>query len=181
MNITLISGRVTKEVTVKGKTGTFTLANDRDYPFNKDQNGNKVTNFITCKVIGEKNVERAAQYLTKGTAIIVKGYYFRDTWKEDGTYKEFNINKEKIKENVWDFAIAQNKNRGEHPAVFPIKLILDHIKTWSNEGDLVLDPFMGSGTTAQAALLLNRKYLGIEINKDYVDIANENIKNHNFT
>ena len=90
MNITLISGRVTKEVTVKGKTGTFTLANDRDYPFNKDQNGNKVTNFITCKVIGEKNVERAAQYLTKGTAIIVRGYYFRDTWKEDGAYKEFN-------------------------------------------------------------------------------------------
>ena len=91
------------------------------------------------------------------------------------TYKEFNINKEKIKENVWDFAIAQNKTG--HPAVFPQNLIEEHIKSWSNEGDLVLDPFMRSGTTALAAKKLNRKYVGIEINEEYCNLINDRINN----
>lgn len=90
MNINIVSGRVSKEISVKGKVGYFTLANDRDYPFNKDQNGNKVSNFLTVKVIGEKNVQRAQQYLTKGTAIIVTGHNFRDSWKEGDEFKEFN-------------------------------------------------------------------------------------------
>jgi adenine specific DNA methylase Mod len=89
------------------------------------------------------------------------------------TYKEFNINKEKIKENVWDFAIAQNKTG--HPAVFPQNLIEEHIKSWSNEGDLVLDPFMGSGTTAKMAMLNNRNYIGFELNNDYYEKSLERV------
>ena len=108
------------------------------------------------------------------------GQEYHSTTKNIGgengrTYKEFNINKEKIKENVWDFAIAQNKT--VHPAVFPQSLIEEHIKSWSNEGDLILDPFMGSGTTALAAKKLNRKYVGIEINNDYYKLINERINN----
>jgi site-specific DNA-methyltransferase (adenine-specific) len=108
------------------------------------------------------------------------GQEYHSTTKNMGgengrTYKEFNINKEKIKENVWDFAIAQNKTG--HPAVFPQNLIEEHIKSWSNEGDLVLDPFMGSGTTALAAKKLNRKYVGIEINEEYCNLINDRINN----
>ena len=108
------------------------------------------------------------------------GQEYHSTTKNMGgengrTYKEFNINKEKIKENVWDFAIAQNKTG--HPAVFPQNLIEEHIKSWSNEGDLILDPFMGSGTTALAAKKLNRKYVGIEISEEYCNLINNRINN----
>lgn len=89
------------------------------------------------------------------------------------THKKFNINKEKVKGNVWDIAVAQNKTA--HPAVCPEELVTDHILSWSNEGDVVLDPFMGSGTTALACIKTNRKYIGIEINDEYVEMANNRI------
>ena len=89
------------------------------------------------------------------------------------TYKEFNINKEKIKPNVWNCAVA--KNNTIHPAVYPEKLVIDHILSWSNENDVVLDPFVGSGTTAIACIKTNRKYIGIELNKDYVDLSRKRI------
>ena len=93
---------------------------------------------------------------------------------EDGrTHKNFNINKEKVKDNVWEIAVAQNKTN--HPAVFPEKLAYDHILTWSNEGDLVLDPFMGSGTTGIAAVKINRNFIGIEKVKEYVELSKERI------
>jgi DNA modification methylase len=89
------------------------------------------------------------------------------------THKTFNVNKEKVKSNIWDIAVAQNKT--SHPAVFPIQIALDHIRSWSNEGDIVLDPFMGSGTTGLAALELNRKFIGIEMNEEYFNLSNERI------
>lgn len=89
------------------------------------------------------------------------------------TKKSFKINKEKVKDNVWDIAIAQNHT--SHPAVFPLELAEDHIKSWSNEGDVVFDPFMGSGTTGIAALKNGRLFVGCEISKEYYDEALERI------
>lgn len=74
--------------------------------------------------------------------------------------------------NIWRIPIGKNKETKGHPAVFPEQLANDHILSWSNEGDLVLDPFMGSGTTAKMALLNNRNFIGFEISKEYCDIAN---------
>lgn len=65
-----------------------------------------------------------------------------------------------------------------HPAIFPEKLVQDQINTWTNEGDLVYDPFMGSGTTAKVAQLLGRHWIGSEISSDYVSIANERLKEY---
>ena len=62
-----------------------------------------------------------------------------------------------------------------HPAVYPLYIIQELIKLLSKEGDLVLDPFCGSGTTCLAAQNLNRKYLGIEINEDYVQLSKERL------
>jgi site-specific DNA-methyltransferase (adenine-specific) len=81
------------------------------------------------------------------------------------TKKTFNINDERYKDNIWEYAVA--KNDTDHPAVFPESLIADHIKSWSNEGDIVYDPFIGSGTTALAARSLGRTYIGSEISKEY--------------
>ena len=76
--------------------------------------------------------------------------------------------------NWWLMATAANGK--EHPAIFPEKLANDHILSWSNEGDTVLDPFMGSGTTAKMALLNNRNYIGFELSEEYCKIAEERIR-----
>ena len=88
---------------------------------------------------------------------------------KERTRKTFILNTERYKDNIWDCAIAQNKT--EHPAVFPESLVSDHILSWSNEGDIVYDPFMGSGTTAIAAKKLGRNYIGSEISQEYCAIA----------
>ena len=77
--------------------------------------------------------------------------------------------------NVWQIN-TDKKNKTNHPAVFPIELVQDHIKTWSNENDTVLDCFMGSGTTGLACKKLNRKFIGIEKDKKYFDIAKNRIE-----
>ena len=80
----------------------------------------------------------------------------------------FTVAEFKKRSNVWDVNVL-NKNNG-HPAVFPEVLANDHIISWSNEGDLVYDPFMGSGTTAKMALFNNRQYIGSEISEEYCEI-----------
>ena len=101
----------------------------------------------------------------------------------DGTTKKFSgtKNKRKIKEygqrhNVWDmFGVQSQKERTGHPAQFPEQLANDHIISWSNKGDTVLDCFMGSGTTGKMAVLNNRNFIGIELDKGYFDIAEKRI------
>jgi site-specific DNA-methyltransferase (adenine-specific) len=65
--------------------------------------------------------------------------------------------------------------KGEHPAVFPEKLAEDHILSWSNENDIILDPMCGSGTTCVAAKMLKRDFIGIEISEKYCAIARERL------
>lgn len=65
----------------------------------------------------------------------------------------------------------------EHPAVFPESLARDHIISWSNEGDTVFDPFMGSGTTGKMAKLLNRRFIGVELDISYFNLAISRINN----
>jgi len=77
--------------------------------------------------------------------------------------------------NIWKYTTSFN-DKTEHPAVFPEQLVQDHIISWSNEKDLILDPFMGSGTTAKMARLNNRDFIGFELSEEYCNIANERIK-----
>lgn len=81
--------------------------------------------------------------------------------------------KEFSRRNNWWYIPPQKG--GKHPAVFPERLAEDHIKSWSNSGDVVLDPFMGSGTTAKMALLNDRNYIGFEISEEYCKIAQERL------
>lgn len=75
--------------------------------------------------------------------------------------------------NIWKMAPHHGS---EHPAPFPEKLCIDHIISWSKEGDTVLDPFMGSGTTGVACKRTNRNFIGIEIERKYYDMSNKRIK-----
>ena len=72
-----------------------------------------------------------------------------------------------LRNNIWKYNVSFNDKIVKHPAVFPEQLAEDCILSWSIEGDIVLDPFMGSGTTAKMAILNNRNYIGFEINTDY--------------
>jgi len=82
--------------------------------------------------------------------------------------------------NIWEYTTGGNVSRDKiafkHPAIFPEKLVEDHIISWSNEGDLVYDPFMGSGTTAKMSILNNRNWIGSEISSEYCNIIEERIK-----
>jgi site-specific DNA-methyltransferase (adenine-specific) len=75
--------------------------------------------------------------------------------------------------NVWQ--ISRDNGGTGHPAVFPFRLAHDHILSWSEVGGVVLDPFLGSGTTCVAALREHRHFLGFELNKEYFDIAQRRI------
>lgn len=75
--------------------------------------------------------------------------------------------------NVWCYHEAGT--RTDHPAVFPEKLAHDHIISWSNEGDLVLDPFNGSGTTCLMSKINSRNYIGIDISGEYCELARRQI------
>lgn len=75
--------------------------------------------------------------------------------------------------NVWD--ISRGNNITQHPAVFPEQLANDHILSWSNQDDLVYDPFMGSGTTAKMAIANKRNWIGSEISSEYCKIIEQRL------
>jgi DNA modification methylase len=82
--------------------------------------------------------------------------------------------------NIWQYQIGQGQSTHDeiafdHPAIFPERLAYDHIISWSNEGDLVYDPFMGSGTTAKAAIASGRNYIGSEISEEYCQIIKKRL------
>ncbi len=95
-------------------------------------------------------------------------------------YQKTLRTEEKKVGNVFFYSVGggistKDKVAYKHPAIFPEQLVADQINTWTLVGDLVYDPFMGSGTTAKVAHLLNRKWIGSEISKEYVAIANERL------
>lgn len=80
----------------------------------------------------------------------------------------------KNKNNIFEYSVGGGKTG--HPAVFPEALANDHIISWSNKGDVILDPFMGSGTTGKMAILNDRNFVGIELNEEYFKIAERRIE-----
>lgn len=96
------------------------------------------------------------------------------------TKKSIKISAFGLRTNIWTYDVGNNKSTKDkiafkHPAIFPEKLAEDHIISWSSEDDVILDPFIGSGTVAKMALLNNRKYIGFDISREYCDIANQRI------
>jgi DNA modification methylase len=92
------------------------------------------------------------------------------------------INEYGVENNIWLIKNGMNKSTKdlvafEHPAIFPEELAVKHVISWTKENDLIYDPFMGSGTTAKAAIQLNRRWIGSEIDENYSRICNERIIN----
>jgi DNA modification methylase len=113
---------------------------------------------------------------------------FRDHGKKstgrqtDGSLKDYKheTNWMVPRQNCFEYKIGlfnttSDKGAFDHPAMFPEPLAKDQIISWSNEGDLVLDPFMGSGTTGKMAIETGRTFIGFEISKEYCEIAEKRI------
>jgi len=105
----------------------------------------------------------------------------RNKGNPDAKIKEYGI-----RENVWEYNTGYMNSTTDqiafkHPAIFPDALAKDHILSWSNPGDLVLDPFCGSGTTCKQAKLLGRHYIGIDVSEEYIKIAKERLKQEPIT
>jgi site-specific DNA-methyltransferase (adenine-specific) len=118
---------------------------------------------IDCKNAGkEYNINRPQVYDNSA-----KRHYRDEIIKTKAQKQAFNL---------WYYTVGTDKksNTG-HTAPFPEKLAEDHIKSWSNEGDLVLDPMAGSGTTLKMAKLNNRNFIGIEMASEYCDIIKERV------
>ena len=86
-----------------------------------------------------------------------------------------------VRTNIWKYIngkgfSTKDKIAYEHPAIFPEKLVQDHILSWSDPGDLILDPFGGSGTTAKIAMQLNRDWVLIEAVEEYCEIARKRLE-----
>ena len=79
-----------------------------------------------------------------------------------------------IKNNIWFYSVNKGSTTKDviahkHPAIFPEQLAEDHILSWSNKGDIVLDPMCGSGTTCKMAYLNNRNFIGIDMSEEYIN------------
>ena len=101
----------------------------------------------------------------------------------DTKIEERNLNTDRVLRNIWHIDNGYNRTTKDkiaykHPAIFPEKLVGSHLLSWSNKNDLVYDCFMGSGTTAKMCLLYNRKYIGSEISKEYIDISSKRIEKY---
>jgi len=137
-----------------------------EYMFVFSKSKPKVVNHIKipCTNGGKKNT-RSTYYKTKHSSL------------PELANKVGITNIEKNKGNIWGYLVGNHGTDAsyKHPAKFPRQLAKDHIISWSNEGDTVLDPFMGSGTTGVAAVELGRKFVGIEIALEYFEMAKQRI------
>jgi len=116
---------------------------------------------------------------------IWKGNKTGGTFRHNGNDLEAKHTKGVVKDksirpNIWWYKVGKYKTSTDlisfkHPATFPEQLAQDHIMSWSNKNDLILDPMCGSGTTCKMAKLNNRKYIGIEISPEYCDIARKRV------
>lgn len=112
----------------------------------------------------EDRVNKYAGYYVHGTSRQQDGSLIKPT----GLEKQRNVKNMGCRFNVWEIN-EEKSNKTGHPAVFPRAIARDHIITWSNRGDVVLDPFSGSGTTAIEAINNGREFIGYEISKEYYD------------
>jgi site-specific DNA-methyltransferase (adenine-specific) len=137
--------------------------------------------YMFCFAKGQPKTFNPITEPTKSAGTKIKA--FRITERGRGNVPDEDIGRqiktERKAGNIFTYNVgtssSQDRVAFNHPAIFPEKLVEDQIRTWTDTGDVVYDPFMGSGTTAKVAHLLDRKWLGSEISEEYVNLANERL------
>ena len=148
-----------------------------DIGFALQQLGFKILNMITWeKPNPAPNL--SCRYFTHSTELLIwagKSKKSKHTFNYDAMRKE---NRGKQMKSVWTFTTPKNSEKtfGKHPTQKPVDLLNRIIKASTNEGDMVLDPFLGSGTTAVSCVLNNRKYIGIEKEKNILNLQKRGLR-----
>jgi DNA modification methylase len=145
-------------------------------PFNFGSNYFYPQSFEYMFIFTKGNIKTSN--LIRDRVIKSAGKKIRRTRRGSDDYMEYDDKLIEIKDvgkryNVWNMSVQSQKG---HPAVFPEKLANDHIITWSNENDLVYDPFMGSGTVAKMCVFNKRDYIGSEISENYCKKIKERLE-----
>ena len=131
--------------------------------------------YMFCFSKGKPNTFNPIKIKTKNSGKTVKNASYYKTDNDKTTIvKEYKVKDTKIKGNIFLYSVGRNRNI-KHPAMFPKDLVKDMINTWTNKKDLVLDCFMGSGTSGVVAKELQRDFIGIEIVEDYYKLAKKRI------
>ncbi len=113
------------------------------------------------------------QVLNRRTELILvfdKDYPISRQYRKRGSFERGTL------DDIWEIKRERSRGGENHGAVFPKELVAKILENFSEEGDVVYDPFMGTGTTAVVAKRLKRKYLGSEISKKYIDISEDRLK-----
>ena len=163
------------------KDGTIWISGTQhnifDIGFALQQLGFKILNMITWeKPNPAPNL--SCRYFTHSTELLI---WASKSEKSKHTFN-YNLMREenggKQMKSVWTFTSPKNSEKtfGKHPTQKPVDLLSRIIKASTNEGDVVLDPFLGSGTTAVSCVLNNRKYIGIEKEKEYFELAKKRVE-----
>lgn len=152
---------------------------------------NRYYNSFEYMFILSKGKPKTCNYLKDKSKSVGKRFGSAPMKRIDGTnrddrtekLKHLRMQAKKIRSNVWVYnigsSVSSDSSAHNHPAIFPEELAKDHILSWSNEGDWVLDPFLGSGTTLKMCMETNRNGIGFEINDGYENIIKERLKlNH---
>jgi DNA modification methylase len=137
--------------------------------------------YMFCFAKGNPKTFNPIMEPTKSAGQKIKA--FRITEKGRGNLPDEDIGREIKAErkasNIFYYSVGTSSSRDkiafEHPAIFPEQLVFDQISTWTNPAELVYDCFMGSGTTAKVAHLLERQWIGSEVSSQYVEIAKQRL------
>lgn len=154
-------------------------------------NGNRYQSSFEYMFIFSKGAPKTFNPILEGIAETTKGrrrYKMKSQFHRniDGSWNEpearSNTSVERVKDNIWYYFAGYSANdriSSKHPAVFPEALARDHIISWSNPGDLILDPFCGSGTTLKMAKETGRDWIGFDISSEYCKISQKRVDSAN--
>jgi site-specific DNA-methyltransferase (adenine-specific) len=134
--------------------------------------------FMFCLSRGVPSVFNGLREPTLAPGVMNSGGMRRTDAKMKPRTRIGRTGDDRLRENIWYLPrspASGDSYRLEHPATFPDELSADHILSWSNPGDVVLDPFAGSGTTLKMAKEHGRRWIGIEVNPAYVEICRKRV------
>ena len=165
-------------------TSKLTISNLDNFKYSWVWSKSQVSGFLNAKKQPLREHEDILVFYSKQCVYnpqMIKGkMQLKNTGGKSDNYNDFvaqpHYSDEYYPKTILNFPLQRFKNG--HPTQKPVELFEYLIKTYTNEGDLVLDNCMGSGTTAIAALNTNRNFIGFEKDEKYYEIANERIKNH---
>jgi DNA modification methylase len=146
---------------------------------NRYQNSFEYMFVFSKKAPSKKNIIHDRKNISFGRKVTGTNRTASGETKKASCYGN-NIKEFGARWNIWRIKTDKGNNKTGHPAMFPEQLANDHIITWSNENDIVYDPFAGSGTTCKMAVLNNRKWLASEISNEYCEIIIKRLNPNGF-